>query len=154
MLRLESFTVCRSVRRADDGDGVQCAAVLKHVFPAALPDALAAVTVISSWTQDPEDDGQERQAALVVRPPGRAEVWFPLNLPAGDPHFRVVRKLLGIPLPAAGALLFEVVSGGVTLAVHKVTVNRPPARRRGARAPERDEEAEEPGDTTDRPQGE
>jgi hypothetical protein len=127
MPRLESFTVCRSVRKAGNG-AVRCTAVLKHVLPAALPDAIAAVTVISSWSVGPEDGGREPQATLIVRPPGRAEICFPLDLPQRGAGFRVVRTLLGIPLAEAGPLLFEVVSSGRTLAVHKVTVSRPAAR--------------------------
>jgi hypothetical protein len=125
MPRLDFFTVCCSASRANATKQVFRAHTLTDFFPATFPDVLARSAVISSWRLTRREMRQDWVATLVIKPPGRTETFFPMNLSNSlrrSPH---VREIMAIPLSEPGPLLFELLLDGKSVASHVVTIHAP-----------------------------
>jgi hypothetical protein len=125
MPRVESFTVCHSIRKPLTAGAINRAKVLTDYYPSTIPGVLAKATVISLWNLACKDEARDHQATLVVKAPGRGAVSFQMSLSRNEPRVQTIREVLGIPLEEAGPLLFELLLNGKTVASHIITIHAP-----------------------------
>jgi hypothetical protein len=129
MPKLEYFLVSESISVDREQNAVSIFNILEEV---AIPNAgfrgIPKLVALSSWIFEPEDIGQDFQVTVKVVLPGVAgpEIIkeFPINFTAPKARQRIYHRISGLPLKAAGDVVFQLLLNGEHQASHTITVRQ------------------------------
>lgn len=126
MVRLEYFLVCKSISIDVETNEISIFHILEDIFPVEIPFDIPELVAVSSWLADPEDEGQDFQAALKIIPPGESEgKEFFRNFTVSRKRMRALHGVKNIPLTQPGKLVFQVLLNGQCKASHHTTIYPP-----------------------------
>ena len=128
MAHLEYFLVAESVIVDQATNVVSLVNVLEELTAPAFPIMVAKCAAVSAWNEDPGDVGRDLQVTLRIRSPGsESSIDFHSNFTMRTSRHRVLQRIAGLPVLAAGELQFEVLLNGEHKAFHTVSVRTSPA---------------------------
>lgn len=127
MARLEYFVVAESVLNDSETNLTSLVNVYEEISSPVFPLVIPKIAAIALWRpSEKEEKGKEYVVKLkVYRPDGATDEFVSgFQFVTGARAHRVVFRLLGLPIPNDGELIFEVLLNDEKVATHSVPVIR------------------------------
>jgi hypothetical protein len=123
--RLEYFLVAEDVSIDQATNRISLFNVLDAIrspFPLLIWKCCA----VALWQQEPGDEGRDFQSVVRVTAPNGQIHQLETNFRLSRPRHRIINRLQGVPIHAAGELRFELLLNGQHAAFHVVQIEAPP----------------------------
>jgi hypothetical protein len=126
MPQLEYFLVARGAVVDRFTNTLSIFGVIDDLTPRRLPAVMLRVVAVMGWNATREEFGQDVNGQLRIVIPGQPDpIVLPFAFRVDALRHRQLGSFVGLPVPAAGEIAFELLLNDAPLAHHRVLVNAP-----------------------------
>lgn len=123
MARLEFFVVSNSVAIDQTTNSASVFEILEATMTPGFPLIIPRCVAMSLWRREAGDEGLDFQLLLRVTTPDGEIHELPSNFRMSEARHRMMQRIQGLTLRAAGELRFEVILNGKHAADHIVDIS-------------------------------